>query len=184
VAEFEFPGVFVEEVGGSPKPFDGVPTDGGETLGRADRARWLYAIAIAGAALAGLGFWSAMIGGSVIMALLDTAGGVAAFGAIFLSAFVLSVSRALVEWRRRKKGRPPLAVGKLAIGLVVFQLAQLVALGICLAALVASLLVARAFTQDLLVAGLNVLIGGTWAWLAGAALRDLLLLMQAASADR
>lgn len=183
MAEFEFPGVFLEEVEGKPKPIDGVPTGTGAPLGKADRARWLYAIAIGGVALAGLAFWSATIRGSVTVELLRSPGGIAAFGAIFLSAFVLSILRTLVRWRRRRRGRPPLAVGRLAIGLVVFQLALLVALGICLAALVLSLLVARAFTQDLVVAGLDVLVGGTWATLAGAALRDLLLLVQAARAD-
>ncbi len=59
-AEVEHPGVFVEETGGTPKPIDGVPTHGGDALGRADRPRWAYAIAIGGSALAGLGLWLAV----------------------------------------------------------------------------------------------------------------------------
>lgn len=64
MAEFEFPGVFVEEVGAKPKPIDGVPTKGGDAPSPPDRARWLYAITLAGAALAGLGLWLAMSRGA------------------------------------------------------------------------------------------------------------------------
>ena len=63
-AEFEHPGVFVEEVGGTPKPIDGVPTKGGDASSTPDRARWLYGITLAGAALAGLGLWLAMSRGA------------------------------------------------------------------------------------------------------------------------
>lgn len=59
MAEFEHPGVFVEETGGRSRPIDGVPTNGGDPLGSADRPRWLYGIAI-GAALGGLGLWLAL----------------------------------------------------------------------------------------------------------------------------
>lgn len=180
MAEFEFPGVLVEEAGASPKPIDGVPTNGGDALSAADRARWLYGIAIGGAALAGLGLWLAMIRGNVIIELLGTPGGLAGFAAIFVSAFVLSMLRMLVEWRRRSTRRPPLRLGKVAVAVAVFQLAELVAVGLCLTALLVSLLLARAFTPILLAAGINVLVGCTWTWMAGASLRDLLLLVQAA----
>ena len=60
MAEFEFPGVLVEETDAKPKPIDGVPTGAGDPLASAERARWLYRIAIGGAALAGLGLWLAM----------------------------------------------------------------------------------------------------------------------------
>lgn len=182
--EFEFPGVIVEEVGGQPKPIDGVPTDGGGALGAADRVRWIYGIAIGGAALAGLGLWLAMIEVNVLMALVRMSGGVAGVVAIWVAAIVLGMSRALVESRRRRAGRPPLRPGRLALGLGVFQLANLVAWGICLAAVVVSLLVARAYTSVLVWAGINVVVGCALAWLVGGALRDLLLLVQAARADR
>lgn len=177
--EFEHPGVYVEEVGGKPKPIEGVPTSAGDALTWADGPHFFHGIAIGGAVLAGLGICLAMIRGNVIIDLIRTPAGVAGLGAVFVSAAVLAGLRALVEWRRRKAGRPPLRIGRLAFGVAVFQLVTLVALGICLLALVVSLLVAPAFTPVLLAVGLNVLVGYTWAWLAGAALRDLLLLVQA-----
>jgi hypothetical protein len=173
--EFEFPGIFVEEAGGKPKPIDGVPTSAGNALTWADGPHFFRVIAIGGALLAGLGISLAMIRGNV-----RVPGGIAGLVAIFVSAFVLSMLRALVEWRRRRAGRPPLRPGRLALAVAVLLLAQLVALGICLLALVVSLPVAPAFTPVLLAAGLHVLIGCTWACLAGGALRDLLLLVQAA----
>ena len=180
--EFEYPGVQVEEVGGKPKPIDGVPTSASDPLTWADGPRFFQVIAIGGAALAGLGIWLAMTRGNVIIELVRTAG-VAGLAAIFGSAFVLTLLRALVEWRRRRAGRPPLSHGNLSLGLAVYLLATLVAQGICLLALVASLLVGPAFTQVLLAANLYVLVGSPWPWLAGAALRDLLLLVQAARND-
>jgi hypothetical protein len=184
VAEFEFPGVLVEETEGNPKPIDGVPTHIFDTLSKADWARWLYGIAVGGAALAGLAIWLTMIRENVIIRPFLTPVGIAGVGAIFVSAFALSILTSLVEWRRRKAGRPPLRLGWMQFGIVVFKLVALVAVGICLAAVLASLLVARAYTLDLLAAAINVLVSCTLVWLAGEALRDLLLLLQAARADR
>ena len=54
--ETEHPGVYVEEVGGSPNPIDGVPTD---ALTPAARRRWLIGLVIGAIVLTGLGFWFA-----------------------------------------------------------------------------------------------------------------------------
>jgi len=184
VPEYEFPGVYVEEAGGNPKPVEGVSTRSGDPLAAADGPGFFRGVAIGGAVLAGLGIWLAMIQVNVVGQLLRSPAGVALPGAIFVSAAVLNLWRALVEWRRRRAGRPPLGRGRLALGVGVFLLAQLVAQGICLLALVVSLPVAPAFTPVLLAAAINVLIGGTFVWLAGTALRDLLLLAQAAREHR
>jgi len=181
--EFEHPGAHVEEVGGKPKPVAGVPTGGGDALTWADGPQFFRVVAIGGAVLAGLSILLAMVCGYVIIKLLFTPVGAAGLGAIFVAAFVLGMLTALVEWRRRRAGRPPLIYGNLALGVAVFKLATLVALGICLLALVVSLPFGPPVTAILLAAVLNVLIGCAFAGLAGGALRDLLLLMQAARND-
>jgi hypothetical protein len=184
VPEFEFPGVFVEETGRNPKPIEGVPTNAFDGLSKGDWARWLYGIAVGGAALGILGLWLTITREQAILRLFLAPAGVAGIGAIVVAAFVLGISRSMVEWRRRKAGRPPLRLGWVQFGVVAFQLAHLVAVGICLAALLGSLLVARAYTLDLVAAAINVLIGGTFVWMAGVARRDLLLILQAARTDR
>lgn len=182
--QYEFPGVHVEEAGASPKLIEGVPTGTGDPLTAADGRRFFQWIAIGGAVLAGLGLWLAIVRGNAILQLLPSFAGAAILGATFVAAALLNGARALVEWRRRRAGRPPLRRGRLALGVGAFLLAQLVAQGLCLLALFVSWLIAPAFTSLLLAAFINVLIGGTWLWLAGAALRDLLLLAQAARDDR
>jgi hypothetical protein len=180
VPEFEFPGVFVEETGGKPKPVDGVPTNFGDGLSPADWTRLAYGIVIGGAAVAGLGLWLAMVWREAMTGFLVTPAGALGLIAILGSALVLVGLRALVEWRRRLAGRPPLGLGKVAFGVAAFRLVYLVAFGLCLMVVVASLLVARAWTLELLAATIALLIGCMWAWFAGCALRDLLLLVQAA----
>jgi len=181
--EFEHPGVHVEEVGEKPKPIAGVPTSGGDVPTWADGPHFFRGIFIGGAVLAGLGILLAAVRGNAIIELVFTPVGVAALGATFVSAFVLSLLRALVEWRRRKARRPPLRGGNLALGLAVFKLAALVALGVCLLALIVSLPFGPPVTPVLLAAGLNLLVGYIFARLAGGALCDLLLLVQAARDD-
>jgi hypothetical protein len=183
VPKYEFPGVYVEEAGGSPTPIEGIPTRAVDPPTWADGPYFFHGIAIGGAVLAGLGISAAMIRGNVIIELLGTPAGEAGFIAILAAALVLAGLRALVEWRRRRAGRPPLRFGKLAFGIAVFQLAALVALSICLLALLVSLLAGPPFTSVLLAAWINVVVGYVWVGFAGAAPRDFLLLLQAARND-
>lgn len=179
VPEYEHPGVYVEERA-SPTPIDGVPTDDGDALTAADRATWIYRVMIGGLVLTGLGFGLAVIRGNLILAIIRMPGGIELLGAIFVSAFVLAIVRPLVERRRRMAGRPELRVGKFVLGIVSFKFAALVAANLGLVALAASLLAGSALAPLLVAAGSNLLVGYVFVSLMAGALRDLLLLAQAA----
>lgn len=172
--EYEHPGVYVDETGGG-RPIEGVPTD---ALTWSDRAIWRVAI-IGGIILAGLGFGLAFTRGNVVEELFSMPGGEAGLVSILAAALLLGALRVLMEWRRRAAGRPPLQYGKLAFGVLLFQLATLVAVGICVPAWLGSLLVAPAVSWDLWVAVVNVLVGCVFLQMAGRSVRDLMMLIMA-----
>jgi hypothetical protein len=183
VREYEFPGVYVEEVEGKSKPIDGVPTDDGEALTWADGPSFVRVIALGAAVLAGLAIWLAMTWGNVTLELFFLPGGAESALALLGCALLLNALRALVEWRRRKAGRPPLRYGNVALGLAAFVLATSVAFGLCLLVWAASLLVTPDLSPDFLTAGLTVVVGSFLIRLIGGSVRDLLLLVQAARND-
>lgn len=174
----EHPGIYVEEVGGQPKPIDGVPTGGGDLFDAMSGARFRYGVAIGGAVLAGLAILLASTRGNVILQLFHTSWGTQLFVALFVAALVLGMLRRLVEWRRRVAGRALLPVGMVAFGLISFMLATIVALIICLIALVGSALVGPDVTV-MVAATINVLLGCVMVQFALKSLRDILLLIGA-----
>jgi hypothetical protein len=140
-------------------------------------------VVLGGAALAGLGFLTASLRGNLIADLTRMPGGIALLGGIIAAALVTGVLRLLVEGRRRKAKRPPLRIGKFAVGVGVFKLAGFVAMHIGLLALLASLPVGPSLGHLLSTAGINIVLGAAFASLAAGALRDLLLLVQAGRND-
>jgi hypothetical protein len=179
MAETEPPGVYVEAAG-LPGPIEGVPTD---ALTWSDRAIWRLAT-IGGLVLAGLGIGLSLTRGNELAELIAMPGGAEGMLAILGAALLFGTVRGLVEWRRRSKGRPLLRYGKLAFGVLFFQLATLVAVGICLPVWLASFLVAPAYSWHLGMTFMNLLIGCVFIKFAGGAVRDLMLLVQAVRSPR
>ena len=133
---------------------------------------------IGGAILACLGVVVTIVRGAVIAELILMPGGLAAFVALLVSALALSIFRAWVEWRRRKAGRPRLRITNPIFGITVVSIAALVAGGVGIIALVATLATAPSVTSLLFAVGTNLLFGYIWIMLSMRTLRDVLLLVQ------
>jgi len=175
MAEIEHPGVYVEETG-SGKPIEGVPTD---ALTSADRRRWLVGLAIGGFVMAGLAILLAATRGDLFLELLAARWGAIGVVGLLGVTLLLGVLRRRLEWRRRVAGRAPLPLGRLAVGLLVFLLANLVAVIAC-AIVLAMVTLAGWDGEVMLTATLNLLVGGVMVQLVLSALRDLSLLTAAA----
>lgn len=174
--EYEHPGVYVEE-----RPpgaaVEGVPTD---ALTARDRRRWAIGLTIGAIVLTGLGIGLAIMRGNVIFQFIEMPGGGEIVLSIIGAAILFGTLKSLVEWRRRATSRPPLRRGRLAHGLVIFQLTTLIALLFWVLAWAASLLAARSLASAVLDGGINILVGCVLLQALGGALRDLLLLAQVA----
>ena len=174
MSEVEHPGVYVEETG-SGKPIEGVPTD---ALTPAARRRWLIGLAMGGFAMAGLAILHAATRGDLFIELFVARWGSFGLAGLLGVALLLGVLRRLLEWRRRVAGRAPLPLGRVAVGLLVFMLANLVAVIAC-AIVLAMVTLAGWDVEVMLTATINLLVGGVMVQLAWGALRDLSLLAAA-----
>ena len=178
--EYEHPGVHVEEVAGG-GPIEGVPTDG-EQVPAWVEGPWFFRSALIGSAIfACLGILAAIVRGNVVVELILTPAGLVAFVALLVSAIVLSMVRAWVEWRRRKAGRPQLPLTDLMFRITVVSIAAVIAGNVGTIALVASLVTGQ--TSLPLAVGTNLLLGSMGILLSTRSLRDVLLLIEA-SRDR
>lgn len=175
VPETEHPGVYVEETDGKPKPIEGVPTD---ALTPRDRRRWIVGLVIGGFVLAGLAVLFATTGGDLVAQLFVTPPGALGFIALLVGALLLGILRRLLEWRRRVAGRASLPLGRIAFGLAVFMVANLVAVTTC-GIVLAVVVLAGWDVEIMLTATIHLLVGGVMVQLVLGSLRDISLLAAA-----